>query len=83
VYSNIIITINGLHIMNTLNNVYFEHIKLLCKIFVQYIVPILQVYQNQLIIFPKMILNEIYYYNIIIIIIITCDKKRNLIKFLK
>jgi len=33
VYSSIIITINGLDIMVTLNSVYFEHIKLLCKIF--------------------------------------------------
>jgi len=33
VYSSIIISINGLDIMVTLNSVYFEHIKLLCKIF--------------------------------------------------
>jgi hypothetical protein len=33
VYSSIIISINGLDIMVTLNSVYFEYIKLLCKIF--------------------------------------------------
>jgi hypothetical protein len=50
VYSSIIININGLDIMVTLNNVYFEYVKFLCKIFAKYIVPILQVYPNHLII---------------------------------
>jgi hypothetical protein len=48
--------------MVILNNVYFEYIQLLFKIFVKYIVRILQVYPNRLIILPKMIENEIYYY---------------------
>ncbi len=61
-YSNIIININGLDIMVTLNSVYFEFIKILCKIFAKYIVPILQVYLNHLIILLKIITNDIYYY---------------------
>ncbi len=36
VYSNIIININDLDIMDTLNSVYFEYIKILCKIFAKY-----------------------------------------------
>jgi len=48
VYSSIIININGLNIMVTLISVYFEYIKILYKIFTKYIVPILQVYQNQI-----------------------------------
>jgi hypothetical protein len=78
VYSNITININGLDIMVTLNSVYFEHIKILCKIFVKYIVPILQVYPNHLIIFHKMITNDIFYFLLIlyfIFILITCDLK--------
>ncbi len=47
-YSSIIININGLNIMVTLISVYFEYIKILYKIFTKYIVPILQVYQNQI-----------------------------------
>jgi len=62
VYSSIIISINGLDIMVTLNSVYFEYIKILCKIFAKYIVPILQVYPNHLIIFFKIITNDVYYY---------------------
>jgi len=61
-YSSIIISINGLNIMVTLINVYFEYIKILCKIFTKYIVPILQVYPNHFIIFLKIITNDIYYY---------------------
>jgi hypothetical protein len=34
--------------MVTLNSVYFKYIKMLCKIFVKYILPILQVYPNHL-----------------------------------
>ncbi len=45
-----IISINGLDIMVTLIIVYFEYIKISCKIFVKYIVPILEVYPNHLII---------------------------------
>jgi len=62
VYSNIIISINGLNIMVTLISVYFEYIKFLCKIFTKYIMPILQIYQNQVIILLKIITNYIYYY---------------------
>jgi hypothetical protein len=62
VYSNIIISMNGLDIKVTLNNVYFEYIKILCKIFAQYIMPILKVYPIHLIIFFEMITNGICYY---------------------
>jgi len=48
--------------MVTIINVYFEYIKIVCKIFIKYIVPILQVYPNQRIILLKFITNEIYYY---------------------
>jgi hypothetical protein len=41
-------------------NIYFEYIKVLCKIFNKYIVAILQVYPNYFIIFPKFITNDIY-----------------------
>jgi len=61
--------------MVTLNCVYFEYIKFLCKIFVKYIVPILQVYPNHLIILPKMIKMDIYYYYYIFILV-TCDKNK-------
>jgi hypothetical protein len=47
--------------MVTLNSVYFEYIKFLCKIFAKYIVPILQIYPNHLIIFLKIITNDICY----------------------
>jgi len=50
VYSIIILSINGFNIMVTLINVYFEYIKILCKIFTKYIVPILQVYPHHFII---------------------------------
>jgi hypothetical protein len=80
VYSNIIISINGLNIKVTLNDIYFEYIKIICKIFAKYIVPILQVYPNQFIIILKIITNEIYYYFInfiLILILLTCNKKLN------
>jgi len=48
--------------MVTLINVYFEYIKISCKIFAKYIVPILQVYPNHLIIYFKIITTDIYYY---------------------
>jgi len=57
-YSSIIISINGLGIMVTLISVYFEYIKILCKIFTKYIVPILQIYPHHLIIFLKIITND-------------------------
>jgi len=47
--------------------VYFEHIKIVCKIFNKYIVSILQVYQSYLIIRLKFITKEIYYYIILYI----------------
>jgi hypothetical protein len=59
-YSNIIISIHGLDIMVTLNRVYFENIKILCKIFAKYIMPVLKIYPNHLIIFLKIITNDIY-----------------------
>ncbi len=61
VYSNIIIIINGLDFMVTLNGIYFKYSKIVCKIFAKYIVPILQVYPNHFIILLKIITNEIYY----------------------
>ncbi len=45
--------------MVKLINVYFEYIKILCKIFTKYIVRILQVYPNNLIILHKIITNDI------------------------
>jgi len=60
VYTNIIININGFNIMVTLISVYIEYIKIVCKIFIKYIVPTLQVYPNHLIIFLKIITNNIY-----------------------
>jgi len=62
VYSSIIINMNGLDIMVTLISVYFEYIKILCKIFTKFVVPILQIYPHHLIILLKIITNEIYYY---------------------
>jgi len=62
VYSSNIISINGLTIMVALINVYFEYIKILCKIYIKYIVPILQAYPNHLIILLKIITNDIYHY---------------------
>jgi len=41
-------------------NVYFEYIKILCKIFTKYIMSILQVHPNHLIVLPEIIANEIY-----------------------
>jgi hypothetical protein len=38
------------------------YIKFLCEIFTKYIMPILQVYPNNLIIFFKIATNDIYYY---------------------
>jgi len=61
VYSSIIININGLDIMVTLNS-YFEYIKNLCNIFVKYVMAILKVYPNNLIIFLKIIRNYNSYY---------------------
>ncbi len=80
-YSRNIITINGLNIMVTLVNVYFEYIRILCKIFIKYIVPILQVYPSHLIIVLKIITNDIYYYLYYylyyIFILFTCNKHLN------
>jgi hypothetical protein len=41
--------------MVTLISVYFEYIKILCKMFIKYIVPILQVYPNHHIILLKIL----------------------------
>jgi hypothetical protein len=56
----LLLTLNGFNIMLTLG-VYFEYIKIICKIFTKYIVTILQVYQNYLIILLKIITNNIHY----------------------
>jgi hypothetical protein len=48
--------------MVTLISVHFEYIKILCKIFTKYIVPMLQVYPNHLIIILIIITNDICYY---------------------
>jgi len=61
--------------MVTLNGIYFEYMKIICKIFAKYIVPILQVCPNHFIILLKMITNEMYYYYYYyIFILITCNK---------
>jgi hypothetical protein len=61
---------NGFNIMVTLS-IYFEFIKVPCKIFIKYITTILQVYPNYLVIFLETITNEIYYhYSYVIIFII-------------
>ncbi len=59
VYSNIIISINAFDIMVTLG-VYFEYIKILCKIFIKYNVAISQFYPSYFIILLNIITNEIY-----------------------
>jgi len=41
--------------MVTLISVYFEYTKILCKMFIKYIVPILQVYPNHHIILLKIL----------------------------
>jgi hypothetical protein len=60
----LLLTLKGLDIMVTLN-IYFEYIKVLCKIFTKYIVAILQIYPSYLIILLKIITNGIYYYIIL------------------
>jgi hypothetical protein len=55
VYSNIIISINGLDIMVTLIIVYFEYIKNLCKIFTKYIVPYYKFIHTILLYFLKLL----------------------------
>jgi len=68
VYSNIIIIINDLDIMVTLNGIYYEYIKIVHKIFVKYIVPIIQVYPNHFITLKKLL--QMTFIIIIIIIIL-------------
>jgi len=63
--------------MVTLTDIDFEYIKIICNIFIKYIVPILQVYPNHFIILLKIITNDIYYNNNNIFILITCGKKLN------
>jgi hypothetical protein len=55
----LLLTLNGLNIMDTLG-VYFEYIKVLCKIFIKCIAAILQIYPNYFIIFLEIIKNDIY-----------------------
>jgi hypothetical protein len=43
-------------------DVYFEYIKIIHKMFITYIMPILQVYPSYFIIYFKIITNENYYY---------------------
>jgi len=50
----LVLTLNGFDIMLRLG-LYFEYIKILCKIFIKYIVTILQVYPSYLIIFFEII----------------------------
>lgn len=71
-YPRFIIGTNELNIILTLN-VYFEYIKLLHKIFVQYILPILQVHPNYFIKLLKIITKPfiIYLYYTILHIFIT------------
>jgi hypothetical protein len=47
--------------MDTLG-IYFEYIKVLCKIFSKYIATMLQVCPIYFIMFPKIITNDIYCY---------------------
>jgi len=69
--------------MVTLINVYFEYMKILCKIFTKYIVPILQVYPHHLIVLLKIITNDIYYLILYdVVILITCNKKTKFNKHL-
>jgi hypothetical protein len=60
-YMCIIIKINCLDIIVTLC-IYFEYIKILCKIFAKYFVPILQIYPSNPIILLKIVTNDTYYY---------------------
>ncbi len=55
-----LLTLNCFNIINTLG-VYFENIKVLCKIFTKYIVAILKIYPSYLVILIEIIPNEIYY----------------------
>jgi len=57
----LLLTLNDLHIIVTLG-IYFEYIKVLCKIFPEHIATILQVYPSYFIILSKTITNDIYYY---------------------
>ncbi len=57
----LLLTLNDFKIMDTLC-VYFEYIKVLCKIFIKYIATILQVYTSYVIILTEIITNAIYYY---------------------
>jgi hypothetical protein len=59
VYSIIIININAFDIMVTID-VYFECIKILCKIFIKYNLAILQCYPIYFIMILRIIKNEIY-----------------------
>jgi len=57
----VLMYMNGLHIMVALG-IYFEYIKVLCKIFSKYIATILQVCPIYFITFLKIITNDIYCY---------------------
>ncbi len=66
-YSNIIVSINGFNVIITLNGIYIEYIKIICTIFVKYIVPYYKFIQTILLYFLKLLQMTF----IIIIIIIT------------
>jgi hypothetical protein len=64
--------------MVTLNDIYFECIKIVRKIFAKYIVPILQVYPNILLYFFKWLKIKFITITIIFIFIfIACNKILN------
>jgi len=56
-----LLTLNDFKIIDTLC-LYFEYIKVICKIFIQYIATILQVYTSYVIILIEIITNAMYYY---------------------
>ncbi len=82
VYSSIIISINGLDNMVTLNSVYFEHIKLLCKIFLLNILCPYYKFITTILLYLLKLLQMTFIIIILLIldyilILITCDKKLN------
>jgi len=73
----LLLTLNGFSIMDT-SCVYFEYIKILCKIFTKYIVAILQVYPKIIIIISICI----HYLIIRKSLKLSFTKKKNLKKFI-
>jgi len=58
-FQGLLLTLNGFNIIDTLH-VYFENIKVICKIFIKYIMAILKIYPSYLVILIEIIPNEIY-----------------------